>query len=150
MCSPAYSEALRTSRTSGGAVAADPRRQLLGVDQLDALDRPALLAPGGHPALEEAAHPHPDRGQQLGRVALVAVGGGDDDHVGALRGDPRDLGREAGVVGGGAEGAGDVGLVELLVGAAVDHDGAGGDALLDLVRGHRRRRSRSRRRRRRG
>ena len=49
--------------------------------------------------------------------------------------DARDLGREAGVVGGGAEGAGDVGLVELLVGAAVDHDRAGGDGLLDLVRG---------------
>src|SRR6185312_16344295 len=39
-----------------------------------------------------------------------------------------------------AEGAGDVGLVELLVAAAVDDDGAGGDRRLDLVRGQRRRR----------
>ena len=121
MCSPAYSAALRTSRISGPLVAVDPARQLVGVDQLDPVHRPLLRAPGGHPALEEAAHRQPDRGQQLGGVALVAVGGGDDDDVGARRGDPRDLGREAGVVGGGAERAGDVGLVELLVGAAVDH-----------------------------
>ena len=120
MCSPAYSAALRTSSTSGGSGALDPRRQLVGVDQLDLAHRPLLRAPGGHPALEEAADPQADRGQQLGGVALVAVGGGDDDDLGPVGGDPRDLGREAGVVGGGAEGAGDVGLVELLVGAAVD------------------------------
>ena len=140
MCSVAYSESLRTSRTSGGSRRLGAGEQLLGVDQLDPPHRPAVHPPGGHAALEEAADAHADGGEQLGRVALVAVGGGDDDHVDPGRGDPRDLGREAGVVGGGAERAGDVGLVELLVGAAVDHGGAGGDALLDLVRGHRRRR----------
>ncbi len=72
-------------------------------------------------------------------MALVAVGGGDDDQLGVAGGDPRDLGREAGVIGGGTERAGDVGLVELLIGAAVDHDRAGGDGGLDLVGGQRRR-----------
>ena len=33
-----------------------PLGQLVGVDQLDPLHRPLLRAPGGHPALEEAAH----------------------------------------------------------------------------------------------
>ena len=118
-----------------------PRRQLVGVDQLDPRHRPLLDPPGGHPALEEAAHPHADGRQQLGRGALVAAGGGDDDDLGPLRHDPRHLGGEAGVVGGGAEGTGDVGFVELVVGAPVDHEGAACHPLLELVWGHRRRRA---------
>ena len=57
----------------------DAGRQLRRVDQLDPLHGPAVGAPGGHPAFEEAEHRQPDRGQQLGGVALVAVGGGDDE-----------------------------------------------------------------------
>ncbi len=59
----------------------EPVGELVGVDRLDPLHRPPLRAPGGHPAGEEAAHPQPDRGEQVGGRELVAVGGGDDDQL---------------------------------------------------------------------
>ena len=135
MCSPAYSAALRTSRTSGGSGAVDARRQLGRVDQLESLApagasvRQAVIPPSRKPStgMPTAASSSAASRSSLSEAAT-------QDHRRAGRRDPRDLGREAGVVGGGAEGAGDVGLVELLVGAAVDHDGAGGDGHLDLVR----------------
>ena len=65
----AYSPALRTSRTRGGSSPVEPPRQLVGVDRLDPLHRALLRPPGGHPAAEEAAHPQPDRGEQLGGLA---------------------------------------------------------------------------------
>src|ERR1700755_334312 len=111
MCSASYSETSRTSTITGPS-GADLRR---------------ACAAGSQPA----------RGARFARLALVDVVGGDDDQLGGGRRDPRDLGGEAGVVGGGAERAGDVGLVELLVGAAVDDDRPGGDRFLDLEGGHR-------------
>ena len=137
----AYSPASRTSRTCGGSPASSRRASSSGsIASIRGTGR-LLGAPGGHAAAEEAAHPQADRGEQLGRLQLVAVGGGDDDQLGVVGDDLGDLGREAGVVGGGADRAGDVGLVELLVGARVDRDGAGGDRRLEPARGQRRRRA---------
>ncbi len=122
-------------------LALEASRQALGVDHLEALHRALLRAPGGHSAVEEAAHAEPDRGEQLRRLELVAVGGGDDDQLGAAGDDPAHLGAETGVIGGGADRAGDVRLVELLVGARVDHHRPAGDRRLDRTRGERRRRT---------
>ena len=130
----AYSPAPRTSRTSGGSSPLEQLGQAVGPDRLDPRHRALLRPPGAHPAAEEAAHPQPDRGEQLRGLELVAVGGGDDDDLAVGRNDLGDLGGEAGVVAGGADRAGDVGLVELLVGARVDGEGAGGDRRLEAAR----------------
>ena len=76
-------------------------------------ERQAVIPPSRKPRTRR-----PTEASSSAASQLVAVGGGDDDELGVRGDDPRDLGREAGVVGGGADRAGDVGLVELLVGAA--------------------------------
>ena len=96
----------------------------------------------GRPSERQAVIPPPrkprtlqsDRGEKVGRLELVAIGGGDDDQLDLGRDHPGDLGGEAGVVGGGADRAGDVSLVELVVGAGVDQQGALGDRDLDRPR----------------
>jgi hypothetical protein len=85
-------------------------------------------------------HLQPDGGEQLGRLQLVAVGSGDDHDLALGWDDLGDLGGKAGVVGRGADRAGDVRLVELLVGARVDRAGARGDRRLEAARGQPRRR----------
>ncbi len=109
-----------------------------GIDQLDSLHRPFLRAPGGHAALEKAPNAKADRCQELGRLELIAVGGGNDDQLDVLRHDPGHLGGEARVVGRGADRPGDVGLVELLVGPRVHQDRALGDRHLHRSRCQRR------------
>ena len=68
--------------TSGGSVASSSSASCVGADRLDPLHRAFLRPPGAHAAAEEAAHPQPDRGEQLGGLQLVAVGGRDDDDLG--------------------------------------------------------------------
>ena len=119
-------------------IAGEPLGKGVGIDQLDPLHRTLLSAPGGHAALEEAANAKADGRQQLGRLELVAVRGGDDDQLHVLADDPGHLGGKAGVVGRGADRPGDVGLVELLVRPRVDQDRALGDRHLHRSRGERR------------
>ena len=139
MCSAAYSASLRTSRTSGGSGAATRAASSSGsISSIlrtgRSSVRQAVIPPSRKPrtriptAASSSAASRSSPSEAATTIISAPAGG-----------DAGDLGREAGVVGGGAEGAGDVGLVELLVGAAVDDDGAGCDRLLDLVRGHRRR-----------
>ena len=90
------------------------------VDRLDPGDGPILRPPGRHPAGENAPDPQADRGEQVGRLELIAVGGANDDQVSVGLDRLGDLRREAGVARGGADRAGDVRVVELLVGSRVN------------------------------
>ena len=136
----AYSERVADVEHDELLVVVEPGGELVWVDLLEPADPPALRAPGGHPADEESAHRQPDRGEQVGGRELIAVGGGDDDQLDVGRHDLGDLGREARVIGRGADRPGDVGLVELVVGARVDEQRAAGDRDLDRARAQRRRR----------
>ena len=131
----------RRGRRAPAAPSSPSRRRASSARSIASIrcHRAVLGPPGGHAAAEEAAHAQADRGEQLGRLELVAVGGGDDEQLGVDRHHLGDLGGEAGVVGGGADRAGDVGLVELLVGARVDRQRPCGDRRLEAVRGEPRR-----------
>ena len=101
------------------------------VDQLDSLHRALLGAPGAHPAPEQAprtscppppaARRRPARSHRKRRHDHIGVG---VDHLCDLR-------RVSGVVAEALIDPGDVGLVELLVGAGVERDGTFGDGGLE-------------------
>ena len=129
------SSSLRTSSTSGGSgPSSRAASSSASISSIRSTGRPserqAVIPPSRKPLTAQA-----DRAEQLRRLELVAVGGGDDDQLDVGRDHLGDLGREAGVVGGGRDRAGDVGLVELLVGAGVDDDRALGDRALDARAG---------------
>ncbi len=143
MWPPSNSAGRRTSRTSGGSSPARRSASCSGpIASIRSTGRSSARQ-ARHAAAEEAAHPQPHRGQQLGSRQLVAVGGGDDDQLAVGRNDLGDLGGEAGVVGGGADRAGDVRLVELLVGARVHCQRTCGDRRLEAARRQPGRRARS-------
>ena len=88
----AYSSLVADVEDDGEAVAGlEPLGQRVRVDQLEPLHGPLLRAPGRHPAGEEAADTQPDRGEQLGGLELVAVGGRDDDQLDVAGRDPATL-----------------------------------------------------------
>jgi hypothetical protein len=80
---------------------------------------------------------HADGRGQRRRAPAVGVVAADEQHVLAGRGEPGQLGPEAGAQGGDADGAGDVRLVELQLGADVDEQRALGPPALELARGER-------------
>ena len=129
----------RTSRTCRPSRSRCPALVQLGDGHpLDAVDVELVLAPGGHAAGEVAGDvAQADRAGEVGGfdgVLVVAA----DEHDGLLGlGEPGELGAEPGAARGDGDGAGDVRLVELQLGAHVDDQRAVLVGLLDLARAQR-------------
>ena len=102
---------------------------------LDAVDGELVLAPGGHAAREVAGEvAQPDgAGEHRGLERVLVVAADEHDRLVGL-GQPGELGAEARAARGDADGAGDVRLVELELGAHVDDERAVALGLLDLAR----------------
>jgi hypothetical protein len=104
------------------------------VDALERARRAHLLAPARHPAREVARHvDDAHRGGKVRRPAGVVVVAADQHELAITAGDPRELGPEAGAHGRVADGARDVRVLELQVGADVDDHGTLGALDLDLA-----------------
>jgi hypothetical protein len=115
-----------------------PPVQVRHGDALDPLDRQPLLAPARHAAGEVAADPgDPDRGGERGGMARVVVVPADDHHELVSLDQPGQLGPEPSPQRGDADRAGHVRLVELELGAYVDHERTVVAGLLHLARSER-------------